>query len=83
MSFPKALELALRVSQGEGPRVAMCPTCPDEVLVMTFHWRGYEFYCLGCKGHFSFVDPRPAAETPELLERIETSNARFAELFDG
>lgn len=81
MSFAKAIELALRTARGEGPRVAMCPRCPDEVLVATLRWPGAEFYCLGCEGTFSFVDPRPADETPELLERIEAANARFAELF--
>lgn len=59
----------------------MCPMCADEVLVSTMRWPGAEFYCLACKGLFSFVDPRAADETPELLERIEPTNARFAELF--
>lgn len=83
MSFAKAIELALRTGRGEGPRVAMCPTCPDEVLVSTLHWPGAEFYCLGCEGVFSYVDPRPAEETPELLERIETTMTRFRELLEA
>lgn len=83
MTWGKALELALRVGRGEGPRVAMCPTCPDEVLVSTLRWAGAEFYCLGCEGHFSFVDPRPADETPELLDRIEAAKNRFRELANG
>lgn len=81
MSMAKALELAIRVGRGEGPRVAMCPTCPDEVLVSTLRWPGAEFYCLGCEGGFSFVDPRPEEPTPELDARIAIANARFAELF--
>ena len=81
MSWAKALELALRTSRGEGPRVAMCPSCPDEVLVSTFRWPGAEVYCLGCERTYSFVDPRPEVETPELLARIEETNARFAEKF--
>lgn len=78
MSFVKALELALHKGP---PRTAMCPVCPDEVLVSTIRWPAAEFYCLGCQGHFSFVDPRPAETTPELDERIAAANARFAELF--
>jgi hypothetical protein len=74
----KALGLALHKGP---PRVAMCPVCPDEVLVSTFRWSGAEFYCLGCEGHFSFVAPRPADATPELDARIEATKARFAELF--
>jgi hypothetical protein len=81
LTVVKALDLALRAHRGEPPRVAMCPVCPDEVLVGTFKWSGSEFFCLGCQGHFGFVDPRPAAETPELLERSEQAKARFRELF--
>lgn len=79
--FVKALELALRVRSGAGPRTAMCPRCPDEVLVSTLRFPHAEFYCLGCQGQFSFVDPRPEEPTPELEARIEAANARFAELF--
>lgn len=71
LQMVKALDLALRSHRGEKPRVAMCPTCPDEVLVATFRWPGAEFYCLRCEGLFSFVDPRPAEPTPELDARIE------------
>ena len=78
MSFARAIELALRTHRGEGPRVAMCPTCVDEVLVATFRWPGAEFYCLACRGHFSYVDPRPVDETPELLARIEAADLAFA-----
>lgn len=81
MSWAKALELALRTGRGEGPMVAMCPRCPDEVLVSTLRWAGYEFYCLACSGLFSYVDPRPAEPTPELDARIEAANAAFAERF--
>lgn len=81
LTMVKALDLALRTLRHEGPRVAMCPTCPDEVLVSTFRWSGAEFYCLGCRGHFSFVDPRPADPTPELDIRIAQAESRFAELF--
>lgn len=82
MSFAKAFELALRVGRGEGPKVAMCPTCPDEVLVSTLRWPGAEFYCLGCKGHFSFVDPRPADPTPELDARIDLARDSFRALVE-
>ena len=77
----RALELALRTHRGEGPRVAMCPACPDEVLVATFRWPGAEFYCLACDGRYDFVDPRPAEETPELLDRIEVARLAFVKLF--
>lgn len=81
LTMVKALDLALRTHRGEGPRVAMCPVCPDEVLVSTLKWSGAEFYCMGCEGHFSYVDPRPEAETQELLERIRIADAAFAERF--
>lgn len=77
----KALDLALRNHAGEGPRVAMCPRCPDEVLVSTFRFAGFEFYCLACDGHFSYVAPRGEAPTPELDARIEAAKAAFAERF--
>lgn len=51
-------------------KVAMCPNCEDEVLVMTFAFNGKEFFCLGCGGDFEFLEPRAADETPELLERL-------------
>lgn len=78
MTMVKALALALHKGP---PRVAMCPTCADEVLVSTFRWPGAEFYCLACEGHFSFVDPRPEEETPELLARIKTAEAEFEKRF--
>jgi hypothetical protein len=74
----KALALALHKGP---PRVAMCPVCPDEVLVSTLRWSGAEFFCLGCDGHFSFVDPRPEESTPELDERIEKAKAEFDRRF--
>lgn len=78
LDFVKALALATY----KGPRrVAMCPVCPDEVLVLTFRWPGAEFYCLACATTFSYVDPRGQAETPELVARIEVANAAFAERF--
>lgn len=74
----KALELALR----KGPsRIAMCPTCPDEVLVSTLRWPGAEFYCLGCDRGYSYVAPRGEEETPELLARIIETQTRFDERF--
>jgi hypothetical protein len=76
--YVKALELALH----KGPsRVAMCPRCPDSVLVSTLRFVAAEFYCLDCEGHFSFVAPRPAEETPELLARIEEAKRLFGERF--
>ena len=39
---------------------------------------GAEFSCLACKGHFTYVDPRPADETPELVARIEAADLAFA-----
>ncbi len=77
LQMVKALDLALRTIRGEARRVAMCPVCPDEVLVCTLRWPGAEFYCLGCDGMFSYVDPRPEAETPQLLERIEQAIIAF------
>jgi hypothetical protein len=61
--------------------VAMCPTCPDEVLVSTFRWPGAEFYCLGCDRGYSFVAPRPEPPSPELDARIAQANLRFEERF--
>lgn len=81
MTWGKALELALRMGRGEGPRVAMCPVCPDEVLVSTLRFPGVEFYCLGCESGFSFVDPRPEEPSPELDARIAAAIARFDEVF--
>lgn len=78
MTMVKALALALHKGP---PRVAMCPVCPDAVLVSTLRWDGAEFYCLSCEGNFSFVDPRPEEETPELLERIEQAKAEFKRRF--
>ena len=83
LTMVKALDLAMRVTRGQPSRVAMCPICPDEVLVSTLRWPGAEFYCLACEGHYGFVDPRPEAETPELLARIETARATFQERFRG
>jgi len=81
VSWVRALDLAARTLRGEGPMVAMCPTCPDEVLVSTMRWPGAEFYCLGCDRGYSFIDPRPETPTPELDERIAQAIARFAELY--
>lgn len=72
---------ALDMIGRKGPRIAMCPRCPDEVLVATFRWPQAEFYCLACKGHFGWLDPRPAEETPELLERCEVVRVAFEGLF--
>ncbi len=71
----KALELALHKGP---PRVAMCPVCPDEPLVLTFDQPGAEFHCLACRGWFSFVDPRPVEQTPELLRRVEAAREAYA-----
>lgn len=74
MTMIQALALALHKGP---PRVAMCPVCPDEVLVCTLRWSGAEFYCLACRGHFSYVAPRPEQETPELLARIAAAEEAF------
>lgn len=58
-------------------RVAMC-RC-GEPLVMTLHWARYEFYCLSCGKHYGFLDPTPADETPELLERVAAIEAEWNE----
>lgn len=80
--LPKALEMALQRT-GKVPPVAMCPRCADEVLVSTFNWAHYEFYCLNCKGHFGWLEPRAAEPTPELDQRVEAAEAKFkAEFFD-
>jgi hypothetical protein len=60
------------------PRVAMCPRCPDAVLVGTMAFSHAEFYCLECGGKFGFLQPRPEKETPELLERMEAAREEFA-----
>lgn len=69
---------ALEVIGRKGPKTAMCPRCPDEVLVFTFRWPGAEFWCPGCHGHFGFLDPRPADPTPELDARCEAAKVAFA-----
>lgn len=72
---------ALNLMSQEEPPVAMCPSCRDEVLVLTFRWPGAEFYCLACKGHFGFLDPRPEKETPDLKARQIEVRASFKEAF--
>lgn len=69
----KALDLIGR----KEPPTAMCPVCPDEPLVMTFKWRGYEFFCVKCRGKFEFLDPRAEKSTPELDARVKAAEAAF------
>lgn len=59
-------------------RVACCPDC-DEVLVGTFAFPKYEFYCLNCGGRYGWLSPRAKDETPELLARIEELTTEFEE----
>lgn len=63
-------------------RVATCTGCGD-VLVVTFAWRGQEFVCLGCGRLHTYFGPKPADETPELLERISAREAEWSELSAG
>lgn len=68
---------SLALMAHERPPVAMCPICPDEVLVATFRWPKAEFYCLACGSHLGWLDPRAAPETPELVARIAAAEAAF------
>lgn len=76
LDLTRALEM---IGRKGPPKVAMCPACPDEVLVSTFRWSGAEFYCLTCRGHFGWLDPRPADDTPELTARCEAASLAFAD----
>ena len=62
--------------------MATCPRCA-EPLVSTLAWDKAEFYCLSCGGHFGFLDPVGAPETPELLARMEAVRAEFHALAAG
>ena len=69
----KALDLIRR----KEPPIAMCPRCPGEPLVFTFEMSGYEFHCLECGGWFGFLDPRPAAPTPELNALVDQRKTAY------
>ena len=58
-------------------KIAMCPRCKD-VLVCTFAFRKYEFYCLRCGWLGGWLDPNAATETPTRLARMETVKAEWA-----
>lgn len=62
-------------------KIAMC-AC-DEPLVMTFLYRGKEFYCVQCGATYTFCGPTGAEETPERLARMEELRATFRRLADG
>lgn len=56
--------------------VATCPT-DGEPLVLTFEWRGFEFYCVVCGRHLDFLEPTAAEETPELMARHAQLEAQY------
>jgi hypothetical protein len=60
--------------------VALCPgdDC-DAPLVGTFHWAGFEFYCLDCGRHVPYFGPDLGKPVFELLERMEAYQAEWAE----
>lgn len=79
-SGPEALARTLDLTGRKEPPVAMCPRCPDAVLVETFLFNGAEFYCLDCGAHVGYLSPRPQDSTPELVQRCEDAKAEFRAL---
>lgn len=73
-----ALDTALTLLDGTGPKTAMCPRNCGEPLVSTFERRGAEFHCLACGGWFGFLAPKPAVPTPVLDARTTQLEALFA-----
>lgn len=62
-------------------RIAMC-AC-GEPLVMTFIYRGKEFYCVQCGATYGFLGPCGAESTQTLEARMEELNATFLRLAAG
>ena len=58
-------------------KVAMC-VCGSP-LIMTFHWRAREFYCIDCGRLYDFFGPEAVEETPELLEKMEQYQEEWRE----
>lgn len=62
-------------------KIAMC-VC-GEPLVMTFLYRGKEFYCIQCGRTYAYLSPVAAEETPERLARMQELRDTFRRLVDG
>lgn len=75
----RALELTSR-DRSSPPPTAMCPRCPDAVLVSTLLFSGAEFYCLECGATVGFLSPRAEASSAELDARAAAAGEEFRRL---
>jgi hypothetical protein len=58
--------------------MAICPR-DGAPLISTLAFRKAEFYCLDCGGHFGFLSPDAAEDTPELRARYEALKSEWDE----
>lgn len=63
------------------PPIAMC-AC-GEPLVATFAFAKEEFICIRCTRMYGWLEPRAAAETPELLARMEENKTLWETVSAG